>query len=94
LRLHGIAASSVKKDELQRLLERARIHGLLDDETSGDDADESKHASPEHAIMIGDTPYDIEAARRAGVATIAFRSGDGVTWISRAPSPSTTAPGA
>jgi phosphoglycolate phosphatase-like HAD superfamily hydrolase len=25
--------------------------------------------------MIGDTPYDIEAARRAGVETIAFRSG-------------------
>ena len=25
--------------------------------------------------MIGDTPYDIEAARRAGVDTIAFRSG-------------------
>jgi phosphoglycolate phosphatase-like HAD superfamily hydrolase len=25
--------------------------------------------------MIGDTPYDIEAAGRAGVRTIAFRSG-------------------
>ena len=25
--------------------------------------------------MIGDTPYDIDAARRAGVRTIAFRSG-------------------
>ena len=25
--------------------------------------------------MIGDTPYDIEAASRAGVKTIAFRSG-------------------
>jgi phosphoglycolate phosphatase-like HAD superfamily hydrolase len=25
--------------------------------------------------MIGDTPYDVEAARRAGVAIIAFRSG-------------------
>ena len=25
--------------------------------------------------MIGDTPYDIEAARRAGVAIIAFRCG-------------------
>jgi phosphoglycolate phosphatase-like HAD superfamily hydrolase len=25
--------------------------------------------------MIGDTPYDIEAARRAGVGTIALRSG-------------------
>jgi phosphoglycolate phosphatase-like HAD superfamily hydrolase len=25
--------------------------------------------------MIGDTPYDIEAARRAGLDAIAFRSG-------------------
>ena len=25
--------------------------------------------------MIGDTPYDIEAANRAGLATIAFRCG-------------------
>jgi phosphoglycolate phosphatase-like HAD superfamily hydrolase len=25
--------------------------------------------------MIGDTPYDIEAASRAGLATIAFRCG-------------------
>ena len=53
-----------------------------------DDADESKpdpdiiqaalkraKASPPEAIMIGDTPYDVEAARRAGVEIIAFRSG-------------------
>jgi phosphoglycolate phosphatase-like HAD superfamily hydrolase len=25
--------------------------------------------------MIGDTPYDIQAAARAGIRTIAFRSG-------------------
>ncbi len=25
--------------------------------------------------MIGDTPYDVEAAQRAGVAVIGFRSG-------------------
>ena len=27
------------------------------------------------AVMIGDTPYDIEAARRTGIATIALRCG-------------------
>jgi HAD superfamily hydrolase (TIGR01509 family) len=83
-----VAASSAKKNELQPLLERAGARRLLDDETSSDDAEESKpdpdiitaalkraRASAEHAIMIGDTPYDIAAARRAGVATIAFRSG-------------------
>jgi phosphoglycolate phosphatase-like HAD superfamily hydrolase len=26
-------------------------------------------------VMVGDTPYDIEAAQRAGVEAIAFRSG-------------------
>jgi phosphoglycolate phosphatase-like HAD superfamily hydrolase len=30
---------------------------------------------PSQAIMIGDTPYDIEAAARLGMRSIAFRSG-------------------
>jgi phosphoglycolate phosphatase-like HAD superfamily hydrolase len=30
---------------------------------------------PHEALMVGDTPYDIEAARRAGVKTIALRCG-------------------
>ena len=40
------------------------------------------------AVMVGDTPYDIEAATRAGVRAIAFRCGgwsdaalDGATAI-------------
>ena len=31
--------------------------------------------SPERAVMIGDTPYDVEPAIRAGVDAIAFRCG-------------------
>ena len=31
---------------------------------------------PEQAIMLGDTPYDIQAASKAGVGVIAFRCGD------------------
>jgi phosphoglycolate phosphatase-like HAD superfamily hydrolase len=31
--------------------------------------------APGEAVMVGDTPYDVEAARRAGVDAIAFRSG-------------------
>jgi len=27
------------------------------------------------AVMLGDTPYDVQAARRAGVRAIALRSG-------------------
>ena len=84
----AVAASSAKKDELRKLLEIAGADALLDDATSSDDAEESKpdpdivHAAlrqaksaPGDAIMVGDTPYDIEAARRAGVRVIAFRSG-------------------
>jgi HAD superfamily hydrolase (TIGR01509 family) len=101
-----VAASSAQKNELRPLLERARAESLLDDQTSSDDADESKpdldiieaalkraKASPEQAIMIGDTPYDIEAARRAGVATIAFRSGGWLDHDLAGRSPSTTARG-
>ena len=36
---------------------------------------EKSGSPPDRAIMIGDTPYDIEAASRAGLATIAFRCG-------------------
>ncbi len=88
LRLTAVAASSAKKDELKPLLEIAGADALMDAATSSDDADESKpdpdiiqaalkraKASPPEAIMIGDTPYDVEASLRAGVAIIAFRSG-------------------
>ena len=86
--LTAVAASSAKRDELDALLKIARVDGLLDAATSSDDADESKpdpdivqaaleraHANASQAVMIGDTPYDVEAATRAGVATIALRCG-------------------
>ena len=83
-----VAASSAKRDELSGLLKIAGAETLLDASTSSDDAEESKPdpdiihaaldragASASDALMIGDTPYDIEAANRAGVQTIAFRCG-------------------
>ena len=88
LGLTAVAASSAKEDELKALLELSDTTSLMDDATSSDDAEESKpapdiieaalkraKAAPTEAVMIGDTPYDVEAARRAGVKTIAFRSG-------------------
>jgi HAD superfamily hydrolase (TIGR01509 family) len=88
LGLTAVAASSAKKEELRALLELSDTTSLMDDATSSDDAEESKpapdiieaalsraQAAPNEAVMIGDTPYDIEAAGRAGVKTIAFRSG-------------------
>ena len=83
-----VAASSAKKDELGPLLDIAGASALLDGATSSDDAEESKPDPdivqaalarakvPAHeAVMIGDTPYDVEAAARAGVPTVAFRCG-------------------
>ena len=86
--LTSVAASSAKEDELKELLGIAGAASLMDASTSSDDADQSKpapdivHAAlqraqvdPTQAVMIGDTPYDIAAARQAGVRVIAFRSG-------------------
>lgn len=83
-----VAASSAKRDELMRLLDLAGATPHFDAMTSSDDAGASKPdpdivlaaleqagVSAAEAVMIGDTPYDIEAATRAGVAAIAFRCG-------------------
>jgi HAD superfamily hydrolase (TIGR01509 family) len=81
-------ASSATSGELAGLLRSADVADLFDTVVSKDDAGKSKpdpdpiHAAlrrlavpAAEAIMIGDTPYDIESARRAGVATIAVRCG-------------------
>lgn len=83
-----VVATSANRDELDPLLEIAGVKDLLDEATSADDAESSKpdpdiiHASlrrlgcpPEETVMLGDTPYDIEAAGKAGVGVIAFRCG-------------------
>ena len=84
----AVAASSASEEDLIPLLDIAGARSLLDDWTSSDDADESKPAPDiieaalgrarvpaANAVMIGDTPYDIAAARKAGVRVIAFRCG-------------------
>ena len=82
-------ASSAKGDELQTYKCIAGIEDLLDEETSSEDASESKPApdivvaamkkldgaSPERTVMIGDSPYDAEAAGKAGLRTIGVLSG-------------------
>ena len=83
-----VAASSAKRDELQSLLTIAGADALMDASTSSDDAANSKpdpdiiqaalkrvKAAPSDSVMLGDTPYDVEACQRAGVAIIAFRCG-------------------
>lgn len=81
-------ATSAKADDVQVTLEQAGVADLIQTATSSDDAERSKpdpdivraalHRSrrpASHAIMLGDTPYDIEAATRARVRIVAFRCG-------------------
>jgi HAD superfamily hydrolase (TIGR01509 family) len=81
-------ASSAKEDELKVLLETAGASDLISQPTSSDDAPSSKPdpdivqaamkrtgCAPGHAVMVGDTPYDVEAARRAGLFVVALECG-------------------
>jgi phosphoglycolate phosphatase-like HAD superfamily hydrolase len=83
-----VVASSADRRELTPLLQRAGVVDLVDDDTSSDDADRSKPDSDVvtaaldrarlragDVVMIGDTPYDVEAARRSGIPIIALRCG-------------------
>lgn len=81
-------ASSAKESELGPLLERADVQDLISSKTSSDDAENSKPdpdivvaavkqagCPKDRAIMIGDTPYDVTAARRAGIEIVGFECG-------------------
>ena len=80
-------ATSAEDDEVTALLQVAGVLDLIHRRQSSE-GKESKpdpdvvHAAiselslpPEDVLMIGDTPYDIAAAIRAGIGIIAFRSG-------------------
>ena len=91
LRDRGIdvaVATSAQDDEMKAILRQGQLDGLFSAHATKDDAAESKpdpdivyaaleesEARPESTVMIGDTPYDIEAAGRAGVPVIAVRCG-------------------
>jgi HAD superfamily hydrolase (TIGR01509 family) len=83
-----VVASSAGEDDLDLLLERAGVADLVEERTSSGDAEASKPepdivqaalasagVDAEGAIMLGDTPYDVEASLRAGVPIVALRSG-------------------
>lgn len=86
--LKAIVATSAKDKELKGLLKAAHVEDLMEEKATASDAKHSKpdpdivHAaieesgfSQQHLVMIGDTPYDIEAASKAKVRTIGFLSG-------------------
>ncbi len=57
------------------LVLRVRSDGLKAVVATSAKEEELRGLLKEYLVMIGDTPYDIEAASRAQVRTIAFRSG-------------------
>ncbi|MFN8204516.1 MAG: HAD family hydrolase [Solirubrobacteraceae bacterium] len=81
-----VLASSAKAKEVDHYLDRLDARGLVDSWTTSADVEQTK-PQPDlvlaalhkldagDAIMVGDTPWDVEAARRAGVDTIAVRTG-------------------
>ena len=81
-------ATSAQPDELRPLLQIVGAADLIEDKISARDVKSSKPDPdvmqvalkrvgypPNEVVMIGDTPYDIEAARKVGVGTIALRCG-------------------
>jgi HAD superfamily hydrolase (TIGR01549 family) len=86
---HRIAlATSSKKDDVKTYTELARITDLVDCQITSDDADESKPApdvfraaldkldlTGDQAVAVGDTRFDIEAARQIDLPTIAVLCG-------------------
>jgi phosphoglycolate phosphatase-like HAD superfamily hydrolase len=81
-------ATTAKSQEVRALLEQAGVSDLIDLASSADDAERSKpdpdivraalrlsESQAAHSAMLGDTPYDVEAAARSRVPTIALRCG-------------------
>lgn len=86
--LRLMVASSSPPDDVKQGLKIAGVTDLVEDSTSAGDVSRSKpdpdvvHATLERlglpadeVVMLGDTPYDIQAAGKAGVGVIAFRCG-------------------
>jgi phosphoglycolate phosphatase-like HAD superfamily hydrolase len=83
-----VVATSAAEDEVRALLEQAGVSDLIELASSADDAERSKPdpdivqaalrlsgSQAAHSAMVGDTPYDVEAAARARVPAIALRCG-------------------
>ena len=84
-----VLASSSSAAEAERYQEVARIADLIDGATTKDDAEHSKpypdifraaleRIAPipaEDAIVVGDTPYDAEAAEKAGLRAVGLLCG-------------------
>ena len=83
-----LMASSGKKPETKHYTKLLQIEDLIDGQITSEDANSSKPApdifnaalaklgvSRNEAIVVGDTRFDVEAAKKAGLAAIGFLCG-------------------
>lgn len=84
--LRVVLASSAKERELEGHRKVLGVDDLLDDCTTADDARRSKpcpdifqaalgELDPAEAVVIGDTPWDAQAARKAGIPMLGVLTG-------------------
>ena len=81
-----VLASSAKPDEIEHYLELLDARDLVDGWTTAADVEETKpqpdlvtrpwrRRAPSDAVLVGDSTWDIESAKRAGIETIAVLTG-------------------
>lgn len=83
-----VLATSAPEDELAQVLEHLAVDEALDAKTTADDVKESKPApevfvkamtagsiDPQRALAVGDSVWDVQAARAAGIGCLAVESG-------------------
>ena len=81
-----VLASSSPRNELERYLDLLNAREFADAWTTKDDVEATKpepdlilaaleKAKTESAVMVGDTPWDVEAASKAGVETLCVITG-------------------
>ncbi|MEF2278470.1 HAD family hydrolase [Deinococcus sp. YIM 134068] len=86
--LRLIVGTSADEALVEDLLKVAGVADLLTEHTTASDVEASKPEPdivraavtklglpPSEVLMLGDTPFDVESARRAGVNTVALRCG-------------------
>jgi HAD superfamily hydrolase (TIGR01509 family) len=81
-----VLASSAKEDEVEHYVDLLGARELADGWTTSADVEATKpapdlvesameEAGADDAILIGDTPWDVKAAERAGIKTVAVLTG-------------------
>jgi HAD superfamily hydrolase (TIGR01509 family) len=81
-----VLASSAKQEEVNHYLDLLDAREIVDAWTTSADVEATKpepdlvraaleKVDADDAVMVGDTPWDVEAARRAGIETLAVLTG-------------------